>query len=176
MERASDNPDRTETPANSLQTEDMWRIASATRRSITRMARCLRQLRSPHEVSGSKLSLLGRLFRAARPMTATDLAHIEHLQPQSLTRIIADLEEGGLIHRREDEKDRRQLLIEITPKGCDLLIQDAQRQNAWLVQMMTTQLTRAEREILRISSELLDQLADEDPEAGEELTARPSPG
>lgn len=96
-------------------------------------------------------------------MTATDLARLERLQPQSLTRIIADLEEQGLIRRRQDEVDRRQILIEITQQGTDLLVLDAHRQNLWLSQVLTTRLSKAERNILDIAAELLDGLSDEDP-------------
>jgi len=174
MDQESGSHDQTKMPEICQPAEDIWSAASATRRSVTRMARCLRRLRSPHGVSGSKLSLLGRLFRAARPMTATDLARSERLQPQSLTRLIADLEEGGFIYRRQDETDRRQLLIEIAPKGRELLIQDAQQQDTWLAHVMTTRLTRAEREMLRIACELLDQLADEEPDRAGDVTTHSS--
>jgi DNA-binding MarR family transcriptional regulator len=176
MNQESSSYDQAKMPETCLPAEDIWSTASATRRSVTRMARCLRRLRSPHGVSGSKLSLLGCLFRAARPMTATDLARTERLQPQSLTRLIADLEEGGFIHRRQDDVDRRQVLIEIAPKGRELLIQDAQQQDTWLARVMTTRLTRAERQVLRIASELLDQLADEDPDTAGDVTTHSSHG
>ncbi len=97
-------------------------------------------------------------------MTASDLARLERLQPQSLTRIIADLGEQGLIHRKRDEVDRRQFLIEITEKGHGLLVGDARRQNAWLAQAMAERLTDAERKVLRIAADLLERLANEDAE------------
>jgi DNA-binding MarR family transcriptional regulator len=175
MENNGDNCDQGKKAETCLPPEEILSAASRIRRSVTRMARCLRRLRSDNEVRGSKLSLLGWLFRATRPMTASDLAHFERLQPQSLTRVIADLEAGGLILRRQDEVDRRQLLIEITPEGRDLLIHDAQRQNAWLAQVMTSRLTHAEREVLEIASELLDQLADEDPDETGDVRAQSGP-
>jgi DNA-binding MarR family transcriptional regulator len=145
------------------------------------MARRLRSLRSDHGISGSKLSILGRLQRGGKPMTATDLARLERLQPQSLTRIIADLEEQGLIRRRQDDVDRRQILIEITQPGTDLLVLDAHRQNVWLSQVLTTRLSKAERSILDVAAELLDGLSDEDAPAlaepeGESPTSDPETG
>jgi DNA-binding MarR family transcriptional regulator len=107
------------------------------------------------------------LQRGGKPMTATDLARLERLQPQSLTRIIADLEEQGLIRRRQDEVDRRQILIEITQTGTDLLVLDAHRQNVWLSQVLTTRVSKAERNILDIAADLLDGLSDEDPHLAE---------
>jgi DNA-binding MarR family transcriptional regulator len=100
-------------------------------------------------------------FAGGTPMTATDLARLERLQPQSLTRIIAELDEQGLIRRTPDAADGRQLLIEITQAGKDLLVVDAYRQNQWLMEAMAAKMTRAEREILAIAADLLDKLAGE---------------
>ena len=94
-------------------------------------------------------------------MTATDLARLERLQPQSLTRIIAELDEQGLIRRTTAEEDRRQILIEITEAGRELLVLDAYRQNQWLMETMAARLTKAEREILAVAADLLDKLASE---------------
>jgi DNA-binding MarR family transcriptional regulator len=135
--------------------------AAKVRRSVTHLARRLRGLRSDHGISGSKLAILGWLFRAGTPMTATDLARLERLQPQSLTRIIAELDEQGLIRRTPDEADGRQILIEITQAGKELLVVDAYRQNRWLMETMAARMTKAEREILAIAADLLDKLASE---------------
>jgi DNA-binding MarR family transcriptional regulator len=135
--------------------------ATKVRRSVTHLARRLRGLRSDHGISGSKLAILGWLFRGGKPMTATDLARLERLQPQSLTRIIAELDEQGLICRTPAEEDRRQILIEITQAGRELLVVDAYRQNQWLMEIMAARLTKAEREILAVAADLLDKLASE---------------
>jgi len=145
-----------------LNPKDVLKTANMLRRSVYTLTRRLRAMRASHDVSLSKLSILGRLERAGRPMTASNLACLERLQPQSLTRIIADLDTRGLIRRKQNEVDRRQFLIEITENGHDLLVQDARRQNAWLAQAMTERLTDAERKLLSIVAELLDHLADED--------------
>jgi len=137
--------------------------ANMLRRSNAALSRRLRAMRVDHGVSASKLSVLGLLERASGPLTASELADLDGLQPQSLTRIIADLEESGLILRRQGESDRRQVLIEITKKGHDLLAVDARRQNGWLAEAMVTTLTPTEQRMLRIAAELLDRLAANDP-------------
>jgi DNA-binding MarR family transcriptional regulator len=142
--------------------DDALRIASKVRRTITRMGRRLRAVRSSHGVNASQLSMLGHLYRAKQSMTAADLARLERLQPQSLSRIIAELDEQGLIRRRQDGSDRRQLLIEITRAGKDLLVQDADRQSKWLANLMTTQLSKAERDIISVAADLLDEVAEQD--------------
>jgi DNA-binding MarR family transcriptional regulator len=140
----------------------LLREANHVRRSTAALSRRLRAKRAPHGVSGSKLSILGWLARAQRPLTASGLAELERLQPQSLTRIVAELDAGGLIHRWQDETDGRQLLIEITTKGSDLLAEDARRQSRWLAEAMLRKLTLAERDVLFIAARLLDELTAED--------------
>jgi DNA-binding MarR family transcriptional regulator len=141
---------------------DILQTANKVRRTITRVGRRLRALRSSHGLSASQISLLGHVYRATHSMTAADLARLERLQPQSLSRIIAELDEQGLIRRRQDGFDRRQLLIEITQKGKDLLIKDADRQSRWLAELMTTHLSKAEREIISVAADLLDTVAEQD--------------
>jgi DNA-binding MarR family transcriptional regulator len=114
-----------------------------------------------HGLSPTKLSILGRLALSG-PLTVTALAAKERVQPQSLTRTLADLEERKLIVRRQDEADRRQSLTEITKLGEDLLKNDARRQATWLAIAMSSRLTPAERELLCIAAKLMRQLADAD--------------
>jgi len=144
--------------------------ANLIRRALADFARRMRSLRPDHEISTSKLSLLGRLVRAGRPMTATELAALERLQPQSLTRIIADLEADGLIERKPRESDRRQLDIAITPAGAEMIRVHAHARNVWLADAMEKKLTPAERAILVLAAELLDRMADHESGA---LSAEP---
>jgi DNA-binding MarR family transcriptional regulator len=142
-----------------IQNEDDVHAATRVRRSVTHLARRLRGLRSDHGISGSKLAILGWLFRQGAPMTATGLARLERLQPQSLTRLIAELDQQRLISRTPDAADGRQILIEITRAGKELLIADAYGQDQWLMKIMDAKLTRAERGILAVAADLLDNLA-----------------
>lgn len=139
--------------------EEGRNAARRVRRGITHLARRMRGLRVDHGISGSKLAVLGWLFRAASPMTAKGLARLERLQPQSLTRIIAELENEGLIRRTPDDADRRQVLIQITQLGQELLTKDAERQDQWLTEIMMVRMTKAERDILVVAADLLEKLA-----------------
>jgi DNA-binding MarR family transcriptional regulator len=133
--------------------------ANVLRRSVLGLTRQLRSIRAEHGVSAAKLGLLARLERAGQPMTASDIAPLQRLQPQSLTRLIADLEARGLIRRKRDEHDRRQFLIEVTPEGHELLARDAHLQCVWLSEAMTRSLTSAERAMLTVAAQLLEVLA-----------------
>ena len=151
--------------------EELLKAANAVRRGVTRLARRLRSERSADAVSLSKLSVLGRLNRGG-PLTATDLAEQERIQPQSLTRLLTDLEEQGLITRRQDKHDRRQLLLEITLSGTELLIQDARQQALWLSRAMSFLLSTVEQEVLHLAAQLMQQLADAEVPATESGSER----
>jgi DNA-binding MarR family transcriptional regulator len=137
--------------------------ARAVRRGVTRLAWRLRRLRAKHGVSAAKLALLGRLKRAGGPLPAVALARQESLQPQSLTRLIADLDRRGLIERHAAPDDGRQRLITLTDAGRQLLMDDARHQDLWLAGVMTAALTPTEKEILRLAGELLMRLSDVGP-------------
>jgi DNA-binding MarR family transcriptional regulator len=134
--------------------------ATAVRRSVTRLARTLRLQRAEHGVSTSKLIALAELMRAG-PMTAAALAARQHIQPQSLTRILVDLKKRGLIHSEQAETDRRQVRLDITQKGRELLLQDAVQQDAWLAGVMQVSLTEPERAMLNIAARILTRLSDQ---------------
>lgn len=134
--------------------------ATALRRGVTRLARRLRMERAEHGVSPSKLIALAELMRAG-PMTAKALAARQHIQPQSLTRILMDLKKRGLIHQEQATTDRRQVHLEISQMGRELLQRDAVQQDAWLAQAMAASLTAAERDLLGIAARLLTRLSDE---------------
>jgi DNA-binding MarR family transcriptional regulator len=133
-------------------------VAIEVRRSVTRLARRLRAERVDHGVPSSHVSVLGHLLRCGT-LTASAIAELERVQPQSVTRILAELESGGLIRRDKGTVDRRQFLITITEAGRDLLVRDAQRQDSWLAATIGTQLTEAERDLLGIAARLLARLA-----------------
>ena len=135
-------------------------VATMLRRSVTRLARRLRVERMGHDVSLSGLSVLAHLLRLGT-LTATALAALEHVQPQSMTRILNDLETGGLIVREPDATDRRQLRLDITSKGRALLMEDARRKDAWLAGVLMAELTEAEQDVLRIAARLLDRISDQ---------------
>ena len=147
-------------PESRPESEEIIAAARALRRGTTELYRRLRAERMSHGLSPSKLSILGRLALSG-PLTITALAAKERVQPQSLTRTLADLEESKLIARRQDQTDRRQSLTKITALGEDLLRNDARRQATWLALAMAI-LTPVERELLRLAAQLMRQLADAD--------------
>lgn len=137
-------------------------LAAATRelrQSVVRLARRLRTQRQEHGVSNLGVSVLSRLARH-RVLTPGAIADGEGVTPQTLTRVLAALEERGLISRRGHPDDARQSLLELTEAGVDVLRRDATVREEWLRAALSSELTPAERKMLRIAAELLDRLAD----------------
>jgi DNA-binding MarR family transcriptional regulator len=133
-------------------------IAHALRLSVMRLHRRLRRERPDTGLSLTRLSVLGRLDRDG-PSTASAIAETERIQPQSITRVVAELERRGLIDRQPDTTDRRRVLLRVTPAGERLLAEDRRRRDEWLSVAMADALTPAEQDILRVAATLLDRLA-----------------
>jgi DNA-binding MarR family transcriptional regulator len=94
-------------------------------------------------------------------MTAGDLALLEQSQPQTLTRLLAELEGQGLISRTQDQEDRRRAIIAITREGSRVLSDDMRQRDTWLAETMARALTPTEHQLLGMAADLLDRLLDD---------------
>jgi DNA-binding MarR family transcriptional regulator len=128
------------------------------RQGVTRLARRLRAERSPSGLSAGKISVLAYLARHS-PVTAGDLAAAGSQQPQSLTRMLAELAAAGLLVRSRSQADRRQVLLEITDTGRAALHHDIAGRDAWLSAALAG-LTETEQEMLRLAARLMERLAE----------------
>jgi DNA-binding MarR family transcriptional regulator len=64
----------------------------------------------------TQLSALGVIARLG-PIRMTELAEIESVNPTMLSRVVAHLDDAGLVRRRPDAEDRRAALVEVTAAG-----------------------------------------------------------
>jgi DNA-binding MarR family transcriptional regulator len=135
----------------------LWRAAQV-RGAVMRLSRRLRIERKGEPLSGSKLSVMGWLLRSGG-MTPTAIAEVEHIRPQSLTRLLAALDADGLTRRRGGESDRRQVIIELTETGRDALRQDIAQRDAWLNRAIEHVLSPVEQELILLAAQLMDRLA-----------------
>lgn len=129
---------------------------SALRRAVIHLSRRLRQERGDAGLSANKLGILAHLYRRG-PATPGEIAVAERQQPQSLTRIFADLESAGLVLRRRDDVDRRQSVLEITDQGRKTIEEDMKRRDLWLNDALS-RLNETEREVLRLAASLMERL------------------
>ena len=133
-------------------------LASELRATITRLARRLRNQRADESMSIGRLATLGTLDRHG-PLTPGELAAHERVQPPSMTRIVAALEDAGLVTRTDHPTDRRQVLVALSPAGKALLREDRRRRDAWLAQRMR-ELDPEDLVVLRQAAAVLNRLAD----------------
>ena len=86
-------------------------LATAIRLLGGRLVRRLRQ-QATGGLTLSQLSSLSSIDRHG-PLHLGELARIESVAPPTLTRVVAHLEQGGLVRRRADAADRRAVLVEV---------------------------------------------------------------
>jgi len=128
-------------------------------RAVLQLSRRLRAERPSASVTLSALGLLSSLDQHG-PMSAAALARVEHLAPQSLSRLLATLVKEGLIVRHPDETDHRAWVIAITAAGRRTLLRDMDARRAWLEAAMAAALTPAERRRLGDAAQLMLRVAD----------------
>jgi DNA-binding MarR family transcriptional regulator len=131
--------------------------ASAVRRGVQTLARRLQGERSPHGLSLTKISMLSHLARNGE-MTPGELAAADRLRPQSVTRVLAELERDELAARARDGADGRQRRLRLTSAGLDALAEDMRERDAWLSGAMNDLLSPAEQELVRLAAGLLERL------------------
>jgi DNA-binding MarR family transcriptional regulator len=134
-------------------------LASLLRPSLLRLTRLVRSQRVDTSVTLTQLSAMGTLQKRG-PMSAGELATCEKVQPPSMTKVLANLEERGLVKREVHPTDRRQAIIGITAAGIDLLDSERRSRDAWLSRQLAT-LTPDERALMQRVVPILDKLADQ---------------
>jgi DNA-binding MarR family transcriptional regulator len=138
-------------------------LATAMRISISRLARRLRveqrlTVGGPDPaLSDIQLAALAALERN-EAMTPGELAEYEKVQPPSMTRVIAVLEERSLVRRSPHPTDRRQVILTVTDEGRSLVDRVRRRKEAWLAQRMQ-ELSAEEVAILRAAAPILEKLS-----------------
>ena len=133
-------------------------LAALLRPSLLRVTRVIRNQRADMSVTLTQLSAMGTLYKNG-PMSAGELAACERVQPPSMTKVLANLEERGLVRRGPHPTDRRQAIIVITDDGLALLDEERRSRDAWLNQRLA-QLTPEDRLALRNVVPVLDKLAE----------------
>jgi DNA-binding MarR family transcriptional regulator len=150
------------TQTSSAQTRSDVGLATALRISVSRLARRLRVERAAHgmpepELSDTQFAALSALERHSA-MTPGELAEYEKVQPPSMTRVIAVLEERGLVMRAPHMTDRRQVVLTVTEDGRAVVLRARRRRDEWLAKRLK-ELTPQERATLRAAAPILEKLS-----------------
>ncbi len=133
-------------------------LASSLRIAVMRLARRLRAERSDETLGLSQLSALATLEHHG-PLSPTALAEFERIQPPSMTRVIAALEERRLVGRQPHPSDRRQAVIAISEDGRRIVLEDRRRRQAWLARTLQ-KLGPDDRALLESALPVLERLSE----------------
>lgn len=132
-------------------------LAAALRPSLLRLTRTIRNQRVDTSITLTHLAALINL-ETNGPMTPGELATSERVQPPSMTKILAKLEEKGLVSRDRHPSDGRQVVVSVTADGSALVAGERRARDAWLSTALG-KLSPAEQALLREVQPLLDRLA-----------------
>lgn len=113
---------------------DLSGLAAHLRLVITRTARRLRQ-EAGTDLGPSQTAALATIERHG-PLTPSELANIERIQRPTATRIVARLEEAGLVERLADPADGRSFTVSATSEGRSLMKKLRTRKNAYLARRL----------------------------------------
>ena len=108
-------------------------------------------------LSETQLAALSAL-EVHQAMTPGELAEHEKVQPPSMTRVIAVLEERSLVLRSPHPTDRRQVILTVTEEGRAVVQRVRRRKDAWLAQRLA-ELSTEERATLRAAVPILEKLS-----------------
>ena len=91
-------------------------VSARLRGVVMRLSRQLNASATHEGLTPSQASALG-LINGRGPLSLSELAAIEGLNPTMVSRIVGRLDELGLISRRQNPQDLRSAVVEITDQG-----------------------------------------------------------
>jgi DNA-binding MarR family transcriptional regulator len=136
---------------------DLEQVAGALRVSIGMLVRRMRQPQGEGELTLPESSALARLDRGG-PSTASALARLEQISPQSMGATLGALEARGLLRRDPDPGDGRRAVISITEAGLRALWNRRNARTEQLSRALST-FSATELQDLRAAVPLLERLA-----------------
>jgi DNA-binding MarR family transcriptional regulator len=139
-------------------------VAAHLRLAITRIARRLRQQGFEAEGRGELSPSLAAALASVElhgPLTPSELAARERVKRPTATRIVAKLEQLGLVTRTADPADGRAFLVATTAAGRELLRRLRTRKTAYLARRLAG-LDHDELATLERAATILERLLDEE--------------
>src|SRR3954465_5935873 len=130
-------------------------VAAHLRVVVARTARRLRQEAGP-DLSPSQTSALAAVEHHG-PLTPSELAGCERIQRPTATRVLARLEEAGLVSRAADPADRRSSPVAVAPEGRELLERLRTRKDAFLARRLAA-LDAEDLAVLERAADILERV------------------
>lgn len=142
------------------QTELASTLAGEMRAVFRKLKLRYREHGGANDLTPSQASVLLRLEKDGSA-TVSSLARTEGMRPQSMSAIVAPLQESGLISGAPDPGDGRQTLMSLTPKCLKWIQKGRAARQDWLTATITQKLSIQEQEELQGALELLTRLVDD---------------
>ena len=133
-------------------------LASRLRLAVTRLSRRLRT-QLPGGLSPSQLATLSSVERLG-PVTLGELSTAERVKPPTMTKIVACLEDQGLVTRTVDQSDRRVARVEATADGLRFIEQSRRQKDAYLAERLRS-LDADDRAALERAASVLERLLED---------------
>ncbi len=136
------------------------KLATELRTTLGHLRRKLRQHGARDDLTSSQIAVILRLEKDG-PATVSSLARAEGMRSQSMSVVIASLEEMGLVAGASDPNDGRKTLISLT-KACKKSIEDrrAAKQD-WLAKAIQQKLSPQEQKKVSSAIHLLARLIED---------------
>lgn len=109
-------------------------------------------------LSWTQKSVMARL-EGEGPATTAELARAEGVKPQSMATALSTLEDTGMIERKPDRTDGRQVKIRLTAKGASMRKTSRDARQEWLSSAIA-KLSKKERATLFEAGEIMKRLAE----------------
>ncbi|HVW41298.1 MAG TPA: MarR family transcriptional regulator [Amycolatopsis sp.] len=132
-------------------------LAGRLRLAVVRLNRRLRAQRVDQTVSLTQIAALSTLHKCGA-LTPGKLAAKEGVQPPSMTRVIAALEDMGFVERSPHPTDGRQSIVALTGEGTTFVEKTISAREAWLDRKLA-ELNGADRDVLDRAAEIIDRMA-----------------
>ena len=142
-----------------MRTSSQADLAVRLRLAIARTARRLRQ-EAGDELSPTQAAALATIDRHG-PLTPSELADREQVKRPTATRVIARLEELGLVDRARDPHDGRSSLVALTARGRVLVTRLRARKDVYLARRLR-ELDADDRATLDRAAAILERLLEVD--------------
>src|ERR1700729_3768369 len=137
-------------------------LAAQLRTILGRLKRRLREHGGREDLTPSQISVLLRLEKDGAD-TVSGLARAEGMRPQSMSSIVASLQDAGLVGSSPDPNDGRQTLMSLSNKCEKLLRESRAARQDWLTTTILQKLSAQEQQKLSAALELLSRLNEDRP-------------
>ena len=136
------------------------KLAIELRTTFGQLKRKIRDQGGLGDFSSSQIAVILRLEKDG-PATVSSLARAEGMRPQSMSAVIAPLEEMGFVVGTADRNDGRKTLMSLT-KTCKKWVEEgrAARQD-WLARAIQQKLSPQEQKTVSSAIHLLARLAED---------------